>query len=173
MVYGTVSHAPGTPYFNFTMGLQTFYAARGMWVNGKPQGALASMLGHVAPFGSPGGVVFYMTPEQIGELMRDIAENGPRGMNRWQLAQTLRRLRDSLKRSGAPDSALPIPLRCAATDARPVHHPFEPLVVPAGGRARKAFENHVMDCVRAMVDFSQESVYMQEAWREQSPQVGT
>lgn len=165
MASETVSRTLGTPYFNLTCALQGFYAARGMWVNGKPQGALAAMLGDMAPFGSSSGLVFYMTPEQIGELMRDIAENGHRGMNHWQVAQALRRLRESLKRSGSPDACqlnMPIQRQQPRSNAHCTLRPFEPLVVPAGGRARKAFEKHVMDCVRAVVDFSQESIYMQE-----------
>lgn len=163
MVNGTVSRTPGTPYFNFTSGLQAFYAARGMWVNGKPQGALAAMLGDVAPFGSAGGLVFYLTPEQIGDLTSDIAENGHRGMNRWQVAQALRRLRESLKRSGSPASVLPVSPRRVEANAHCILQAFEPLVAPPSGKARKAFERHVMDCVRAVVDFSQESVYTQDA----------
>lgn len=162
MVNETVSPTPGTPYFNLTSGLQSFYAARGMWLNNQPRGTLASMLGPAAPFGAPTGMVFFMTPEQISEMTQDIAENGHRGLNPWQIAQALRRLRDSLKRSGSPISALPSPSRRIAIDASPVHRPFEPLVVPASGKARKAFEKHAMDCVRAVVEFSQESAYMHE-----------
>ncbi|MFY9476357.1 MAG: hypothetical protein WAQ08_01605 [Aquabacterium sp.] len=162
MVNETASPTPGTPYFNLTTGLQNFYAARGMWLNNQPRGALASMLGPNAPFGAPTGLVFFMTAEQIGEMTQDIAENGHRGLNPWQIAQALRRLRESLKRSGAPISALPVPMQRVAIGAAPVHRPFEPLVVPASGKARKAFEKHAMDCVRAVVEFSQESVYMPE-----------
>lgn len=39
--------------------------------------------------------------------------------------------------------------------------PFEPLEIPVSGKARKAFEQHAMDCLRDLVDFSQGSAYAQ------------
>lgn len=160
-----VPASPGAPYFTFTGGLMAFYAARGMWADGHPRGALAAMLGPQAPFraGYAGrDPVFFVTAEQIGMLMRDLFDNESRGLSRRQLAQSLRRLRESLTRAG---TRLPGVTSGATSPAaptaclRPV--PFEPLVRPVSGKAKAAFEKHVMDCVRAVVDFSQESVYLQ------------
>lgn len=159
---GAVEHpAPasaGAPYFNFTDRLQAFYAARGMWTNGRPCGPLAAMLGPVAPFGAPGGVVFYVGPAQVAALMRDLAENGPRGMGGTALAQHLRRLREALKRAGEPVADRPTVARNPAAD--PASCPFTPLVIPPPGRARAAFEKHVFDCLRDVVDFQQTSAYV-------------
>lgn len=47
----------------------------------------------------------------------------------------------------------------AAAGAEP--QPFEPLNVPASGKARKVFGQHAMDCLRDLVDFSQGSAYAQ------------
>lgn len=163
MAPSIVSPAPGTPYFNFTSRLQAFYSARGMWIDGKPQGALTAMLGPAAPFGAPNGIVFFVSAEQIAMLQRDIAENGFRGMSGHGLAQAQRRLREALVRSGAQPSIAQTPVRhqTESVTVVTVTNPFTPLAIPTGGKARKAFEDHAMSCLRAVVDFSQQADYAQ------------
>lgn len=167
------SFVVGTPYFNLTQRLQHFYATRGMWINGQPHGELAAMLGPRAPFGAVSGVTFFVSEHQVHALMRDIAENGPRGLIVHQVTQTLRRLRESLHRAGRrldAERRLDAGLRAKKAEdgetaehpvplAQSVPRPFKQLVAPTNGRAKAAFDKHVFDCVRAMVDYSQESVY--------------
>lgn len=158
--------APGTAYFTLTQGLRSFYGARGMWIDSEPRGALAGMLGPRAPWCSASGPVFWVTSAQIIELMHDIRDNGSRGMNHWQIAQTLRRLREAATRAGTPVSkavsrgAQPNP---DAADISPVAQPFRPLVCPPESkqRERAAFNRHAWNSLREAIDFSQQSVYSQ------------
>jgi hypothetical protein len=82
-----------------------------------------------------------------------------------QAGQFLRRLREAETRSGLPvfaqraiggSPAPQAPARASVLAAMP----FTPLVCPpAGTRARQAFEKHVFDCLRDVVDFQQTSAY--------------
>lgn len=156
----------GEWYINITRGLQAFYAARGMWINGKPSGELRSMLGPRAPVqpSNPAyGTVYFVTLVQINDLIRDIRENGPRGLTSRQMAQSLRRLREAARHAGAPFTDH----SPRSSRARPTHIdavPFDGLVCPpeSNQKARKAFEKHAFDCLRAVVDFSQQSAYASE-----------
>ncbi|MDY0746556.1 hypothetical protein SNE35_18730 [Paucibacter sp. R3-3] len=162
MVTSTLRPTPGTPYFNFTLVLQWFYAARGMWVDDKPRGLLTAMLGPQAPMEISTGKVFFMTGEQIGMMLRDLSDNGLRGLTKRQLAQSQRRLLEALRRSGSVPADVPCSTRVEGP--RPsldsASHPFEPLRIPTERKARKAFENHAMSCLRAVVDYSQQADYM-------------
>ncbi|MBY0469147.1 MAG: hypothetical protein K2Q07_09245 [Burkholderiaceae bacterium] len=144
-------------YVRITPALQRFYAARGMWCNGEPCSALAAMLGPKTPWQSLEGSEFFVTSAQIADLYRDIHDNGRRGLNGHQVGATLRRLREAAARGGVVIGM-----------ARPTHNPspdvgvatpFEPLICPPPGKARQAFERHVMDCVHDVVARSQESTY--------------
>ena len=158
--------APGAAYITMTSGLRSFYAARGMWINFEPCGALAGMLGPRVAWETSSGPAHWVTIAQILELMDDIRENGSRGMNRWQIAQTLRRLREAAARAGSPVSA-PVPAGAKpdqkAVPISPVAEPFRPLVCPPESkqRERAAFNRHAWTSLREVIDFSQESVYSQ------------
>lgn len=162
----------GEWYINITRGLQTFYAARGMWINGKPSGELRSMLGPrapVQPSNPEWGTVFFVSIDQINELIRDVSENGPRGLSTRQMAQSLRRLREAARHAGAPFTGH----SPQSSKARPNHTdavPFDALVCPpeSNQKARKAFEKHAFDCLRAVVDFSQQSAYINEGAHSQT-----
>lgn len=158
---------PGTPYITITDGLRGFYAARGMWANGQPQGALAAMLGARTPWKSATGDSFFVSSAQLEELKRDLIENGPRGLNPWQISQSLRRFREAAVRSGAPAGAgRGIERQAASSAVRAM--PFEPLKCPASGKAKQSFEDHVMRTIRDFIDYSQSSAYMQQPGGEVS-----
>jgi len=158
---------PAAAYIHLTTNMQAFYAGRGMWLDGQPRGVLASMLGERCPWaGQYGNVSFWVTPEQIQALRTDFATCTARcALSGQQAGQFLRRLREAEARSGLPvfaqraigGSPSPqAPARASALAAMP----FTPLVCPpAGTRARQAFEKHVFDCLRDVVDFQQTSAY--------------
>lgn len=161
--------APAAAYIHLTPNMQAFYAGRGMWADGQPRGVLASMLGERCPWaGQYGAISFWVTPEQIQALRQDMATCTARhALSGHQVGQFMRRLREAETRAGLPRfaqralSGQPAPQ--ADTRASPQASaavPFEPLVCPpAGTRARQAFEKHVLDCIREIVDFQQTSAY--------------
>jgi hypothetical protein len=161
---GAHAPAPGTAYFTLSPALQTFYAARGMWINGQPQGALASMLGPMAWLGTAWAsgqrpISFWASDEQLAALADDLRSVGPRGLNGAQLAQTLRRLREAAVRSGSTLATVPsVRPRETAGETAPAT-PFEPLRCPPAGKAKQCFEEHVMRMIRDFVDFTQSSAY--------------
>ncbi len=153
-----ISHTPGTAYVSITPALQAFYAARGMWANKQPCSTLAGMLGPRAGWDCAYGYVqFFVSRENLIALTQDLRANGLRGLSSQQVAQTLRRFREAAARAGdsvvapiAPDTHQQG--ACAAV-------PFEPLVCPVNGKARKTFERHVMESLHEVITFSQQSIY--------------
>ncbi|GAB1389895.1 MAG: hypothetical protein AMXMBFR78_11650 [Rubrivivax sp.] len=148
--------AAGTPLVHISPQLRALYAARGMWVNGTPQGWLSTQIGARE---SPGSNWFFASAAQVRELMRDLAEKGRQVMSPAQLGQLQRRLREALVKAGEAGHWPASTAAAGAPAAAPAHNPFEPLVVPPAGRAREAFLKHVGDCVRDLVDYSQSSAY--------------
>lgn len=157
----TTPHAaltPGTPYFNLTPALQAFYAARGMWINGEPCSMLAGLLGPRVPWPSSTGVGFWVSCDQITGLIQDLAANGRLGLSGQRVGQAIRRLREQARRYGKPAAAAVGTVQQPAFALPPP--PFAPLLCPpTGTRARKAFEHHVMQCLREVITFSQGSTY--------------
>jgi hypothetical protein len=175
---GAGTTAPGAAYLHLTPNMQAFYAARGMWIDGRPAGMLSTMLGDPTPWkGQYGAVCFWVTHGQLQALRDDLAQsNAPAMLSTRQIAQFLRRLRDAETRSGLPHyaaSALLATPNASAVSPRsrgrvaapaippaPGSRPFTELVCPPPGtKARKAFEKHVFDCVRDLVDFQQTAAY--------------
>ena len=142
----TGSPALGTPNLNISPGLRAFYAARGMWSGGEPKGLLSTMLGpRLGPVDSQWGTWFYVSNAQIGELMRDLAKNGPlAGMSAVQIGQAMRRMRDALKIAGEPVPMVPRATTApgATSHGAPAaghsRAPFRPVLVPPMGKARAA-----------------------------------
>lgn len=158
--------AIGTPYISITAAMQAFYATRGMWQGGCPQGLLATWLGEQCPWPSSTGAAYWTTYEGLQSLHDDACAVPPQAWpSDHQRAQFLRRLRESAMRAGkgaVPTEAVSRPNRLRDT-AVGAAVPFEPLVCPPAGRQRKAFEDHVMKTVRDFVDFTQGSAYTGEA----------
>lgn len=142
-----------TSHFTVTPVLQAFYFDRGLWSHdndGQPLGALAKLLhsraGSVVfqPEGSL-HVTFNVTWDELKEITRDITENDRKVVR-------------------APSPAAPTrrPRKAAAKPAKGGPTPFAPVVCPpVGTKARRAFEKHVFDCVRDIVDFQQTAAYEQ------------
>lgn len=76
----------------------------------------------------------YRTGVQLLDLAVRVQEQMPRGLKRIM---------------GEPVGAAPVR--------------FEPLIAPARGAPKAAFEKHVMDCIRDIIDFTQTSAYDQDA----------
>ena len=156
MADDTLPRNTGRPgYISIGERMQAHYARRGLWVGGEPIGVLRDMLGRRVDFERPAAAaVFRVTPDQCEALARD-SEAQPvftSFRNPAQRAQFLRRLREA---AGAPrrgDATRP------ASSALPTPVPFE-LTRPLGGRAEKAFAEHVMRTMREFVDFTQSSDY--------------
>lgn len=156
--------APGTPFINLSTAMQAFYARRGMWLDGKPAGLLATWLGDPCPWKVAYDGVAYWTTHAGLHAIRDDAIAAP--LQGWtsyhQCAQFLRRLREAeAKAGGKPPYATPLSSTRRVASTTP-GAPFEPLSIPAGDKARKAFELHVMTTVREFIDFTQSSAYMGE-----------
>lgn len=162
--------APTAPFITLTPNMQAFYAGRGMWLDGRPCGALAAMLGEPAPWKTPyGACAFWVTHQQIHELRQDLSTCGARhALTGQQVGQFMRRLREAEARAGLPLYALhaveagPTPPAAAprppAAARAPV--PFSPLVLPPeGSKAHQGFARHVFACLRDVVDFQQTSAY--------------
>jgi len=153
-------------------GMQAHYARRGLWVDGEPIGALREMLGRRVDFERPAAAaVFRVTPDQCEALARDIAAQPvyTSFRNPQQRSQFLRRLREA---AGLPRgrNLLPGPANSPGlaggarlpTPAPQTGVPFE-LARPVGGKAEKAFAEHVMRTVRDFVDYTQSSDFEQGA----------
>jgi hypothetical protein len=150
----TTSSTPSTAYITLSIALQAFYSTRGMWNNGRPCGALSSMLGQRVTWEASRRAMFFVSGAQIDALIADITLNGPRGLTAHQVAQTIRRFKEAAVRAGEP---VHLPTQRTALPAASV--PFQPLICPAGGRERLAFQHHVMSCLRDVVTFAQTSAY--------------
>lgn len=160
--------APAPLFVYITNNMQALYARRGMWAGGAPQGALAGMLGPIAPaWCNEHRQAFFVSPAQLADLWRDLT--APRAITeggRHQSAQFQRRLRESALRAGLnlPDILKAFPgtwsQGSAAAAAPP---PLVPLQGPAAGQARDAFERHVMRTTREFVVFTQGSQYLKGA----------
>lgn len=166
MADSTLHPAPGAPYLNLSDAMQAFYARRGMWRDGAPAGMLAQWLGERCPWTGYGPIVaHWIAPGGLDALAADALAAPPQAWQTYhQRAQFLRRLREAGQRAGmtpaasigsAAEAAAP----GAAVVALPPAVPFEPLRVPTGGKARAAFEVHVMRTVRELVEFTQGSMY--------------
>lgn len=161
---------PTAAYINLTLAMQAFYAARGMWIDGRPQGALVSMLGERTPWKMAcSAASFWVTPEQIQALRHDLSQSSAaRVLSGQQVGQFMRRLREAEARAGLPIYAQRVMGAAAPQASTPVSAahpvPFAPLVCPpAGTKVRQAFEKHVFDCLHDVITFSQQSIYQQEA----------
>lgn len=154
--------APGTPYINLSSNMQAFFERRGMWRAGKPCGVLATWLGERCPWNLPwDAVAHWIVPARLDALIAD-ADGAP--IQAWtstrQRAQWLRRLREAGVRAGGVRAATAVSARRAGTDPLTPLNPLAgPLVIPTDGRARKAFEQHVMTTLREFVVFTQGSAY--------------
>lgn len=160
MAHAQGASAPAPLHVYLSNNMQAFYARRGMWHNGSPQGALQGMLGPVVPFlCNTHRQAFYLTPEQLAALRADLLAIPATAMGRHQRAQFLRRLREAASRAdlvlpatdGQPTTAQP------TAGAAPI--PFAPLQAPAHGKAKALFQDHVMRTMREFVDFTQGSSY--------------
>jgi hypothetical protein len=166
---GTCSPAPLYVYISRNM--QALYARRGMWCNDAPQGRLAAMLGSVVPFLSNAcRQAFYVTPDQLAALWRDMCSVPPEAIGGHQHGQFLRRLREAALRGGldiqqllasedgtlSPAGPVPAPLARSAMPA-----PFLPLQRPTQAKAAALFTDHVWRTMRDFVDYSQSSAYLQ------------
>ncbi len=145
-----------------SVGMQNYFAQQGLWVDGAPCGKLALLLDRrVTPL-APLDARFIVTPQQLEELIREVAVPKPAGVTGQQWAQFLRRLYES--------KAKPIymgPLVNPATgavlrrsDQGPAAVPFEPLQRPAQGPAKVKFEDRLMQTLREFVDFTQSSAWI-------------
>lgn len=164
--------APAPLYVFITTNLQTLYARRGMWINGAPQGVLYGMLGQLVPFLSNDyRQTFYVTPDQLAALWRDMCSVPREAIGGQQQGQFLRRLREAAKRGGLEMSELlaaPPGSQTGALATVPTARtktsgagPFRPLLCPPTGKAKLLFQEHVMRTVREFVDFTQSSEYLQ------------
>lgn len=154
--------APAPLHVYITRNMQAFYARRGMWRNGSPQGALTGMLGPLVPLlSNDHRQAFYVTAEQLAALAADISRVPEGAMRGNQRAQFLRRLREAAGRASLVLPAQPgQPLRAAAS----CHTvPFTALQAPTHGKAAALFSEHVMRTVRDFVDFTQTTAYGSQA----------
>ncbi len=172
MANSIVTAAPACLYVYITTNLQSLYATRGMWLNGQPQGVLAGMLGPLVPcLSTAHRQAFYVSPDQLAALWRDLCSVPPEVIGGQRHAQFLRRLREAANRGGlemsdlldAQPGSLPSMASSSAAGrtktAAPV--PFHPLRCPSHGKALTLFRDHVMRTVREFVDYSQGSEYLQ------------
>lgn len=153
--------APGAAFINLTPPMRGFYAARGMWHDGKPCGWLASMLGDPTPWQPTCGASFWVTAAQLQALEADLrSSQAAVALGTKQVAQFVRRLREAAVRS-LPRHAVHALQRGGGASVPTATQtvPFTPLVAPLQGRAGAAFSRHVFDCVREVVDFAQTSAY--------------
>lgn len=160
-------------YITISEGVQAHYARRGLWVGGEPIGALRDMLGRRVDYERPtAAAVFRVTPDQCEALARDIVAQPVYTSFRTsqQRAQFLRRIREAAGmprgrnllpvQSNLPERGLPGLARAPrmANPTPPAGVPFE-LARPIGGKAEKAFAEHVMKTVRDFVDYTQSSEF--------------
>jgi hypothetical protein len=139
--------------------MQAHYARRGLWVGGEPIGVLRDMLGRRVDFERPAAAaVFRVSPDQCEALARDIAAQPVYTSfgNLAQRTQFLRRLREA---AGMPSG---VGAACRSSPAPSTVVPFE-LNRPLGGKAEKAFAEHVMRTVREFVDYTQSGDFEQGA----------
>lgn len=157
MADDTLPCGTGRPgYITISKRMQEHYARRGLWVGGEPIGALRDMLGPRVDYVRPGApAVFRVTPDQCEALARDIEAQPVHTSfrNVQQRHQFLRRLREA---AGLRSWRAPLPPSPAPSPAIP----FE-LSRPLGGKAEKAFAEHVMRTVREFVDYTQSSDFEQ------------
>lgn len=165
MATHNVSPTVGRPWVSLSRGMQALYAARGMWLDGRPQGLLASWLGERicdAPW-PDGRVEFWITSERLDAMYSDAAMLPAQAWaSGQQRGQFLRRLREAKQRAGAPVTGS----GCAASPApgRPADRqpeaPFDALVIPpAGTRAHRAFVEHTWRTLHDFVTYTQGSAY--------------